>query len=199
MISICIWPLLSSAQIHKEHSNTKSLYVWPGEGCAKRGTWHPGLYCPKLKLVQHSPWGLAAIPSTISCLEQRVPGTVQFARIHHFLTMTFKPSADFFPEFESRNNQHLIFLGYSYLKPWFSGPKDNFSSAEKCPIWLKFRMSWIIQTGHSSHTPRASPYKLCYPWTDQEEQELQWTHCQHHRGSVAMAPILGRKHRESKL
>ena len=71
VISICIWPLLSSAQIHKEHSNTKSLYVWPGEGCVKRGTWHPGPYCPKLNLVQHSPWGLAAIPSTISCLEQK--------------------------------------------------------------------------------------------------------------------------------
>lgn len=58
--SICIRPLLSSAQIHKEHSNSKSPNVWPGEGCAKRGTWYPGPYCPKLNLVQHSPWGLAA-------------------------------------------------------------------------------------------------------------------------------------------
>lgn len=73
---ISIWPLLSSAQIHKEHSNTQSLCLAWGRLCKERDPWHPGPYCPKLNLVQHSPWGLAAIHSTISCLEQRVPRKV---------------------------------------------------------------------------------------------------------------------------
>ena len=105
--SICIWPLLFSAQIPKEHSNTESLCMAWGMLCKERHlvSW---AVLPKAEPGSTQPLGLSChtfqniLPQT-----KRVPGKVQFA---HFLPMTFKSSADFFPEFESRN---LISISFS--------------------------------------------------------------------------------------